>query len=440
MTTRLREAFAAIAEDAPIVRVPPRLYRTARRKRRRRWSAVLGVIAMLGLLSSGAAVLAPPDLGVAGGGRPGLPDRLVVPPWWTDTVRRAPNGPASVVFTADKDTVQSDFDDFKLQWWRQGYSVYPSVVVGLSAPTYRIARESYNAGVDLSPDGRYLATGDGIEDLTRGVVSPYPAGGTNVSASWSADGHRLLVAGGGGISVVSWPEGRVDWRAPVGYQSLGGQYSFMSYTGTALSPDGTLLAVQAGGNLRVYRRDGSVAWQAPVGSDQIAGPAAWRSDGRLAVLHRSEVCGGCAGQSWPYPSAWAVTYVNGSTGATAAGPELPRIESADVVRIVAWRGDTAFAVARYTTSRSGGTVALVRLVPGEARPQTVLTAPPGTQDLNVATDFVDAVRPAGRPSPGVNTREVLARAGLLSPCALAVLAAVLVPLLILRRRRRAARR
>jgi RNA polymerase sigma factor (sigma-70 family) len=99
--------------------------------------------------------LGTPDARVATGPTAGLPDRLVEPRGWTETVRRSPNGPASVVFTAGKGNVQSDFDDFKLEWWREGYSTYPTTVVGLTNDTYRIARDRYVVGVDLSPDGRY---------------------------------------------------------------------------------------------------------------------------------------------------------------------------------------------------------------------------------------------------------------------------------------------
>jgi hypothetical protein len=443
MTSQLRDALASLADDAPIVRVPPRLYRTARHARRRRWSVVLGAVGVVGVLLCGSVAFAPPDTQVADGRAAGLPERLVAPRWWTETVRSSPNGPASVVFTAGKGNVQADFDDFQLEWWREGRSVFPSVVVGLQRDTYRIDRASYSVGVELSPDGRYLLTQQGVQDLTRGSVSPQPTLSESSSAGWSADGRWFISVDRDMISVVSWPSGHVDWQLPLAIESIGAKVPdpLFFYSGVALSSDGSLLAVQAGGELRVYRRDGSVLWQQDVGRDQIAGRAAWRADGRLAMLRRSDVvCPDCPARVWPYSSTWQLTNVNGLTGASVPGKAVPTLTSANAVEVVAWRGDTAYCVVNYAGRTESGPVALVRLVPGTARPQSMLTAPAGTEDMNVATDHLDTIRPAQTPSFGVNRREVLGWAVTLSPCALAALLPVLIPILLLLWRRRRDRR
>jgi len=111
-----------------------------------------------------------------------------------------------------------------------------------------------------------------------------------------------------------------------------------------------------------------------------------------------------------YPSTWQMTFVDGLTGAPVAGASYPALRSALDVEVVAWRGDTAYAVVRYSNGRTDGRgdrVQLVRLVPGALEAQPVLTAPDGTLAMNVATDHVDARRPAGPPENGVNVAEVL---------------------------------
>jgi hypothetical protein len=87
-----------------------------------------------------------------------------------------------------------------------------------------------------------------------------------------------------------------------------------------------------------------------------------------------------------------------------------------------------------------GRVELVRLDPGAAEPQPLLTAPAGTEEMNVATDYVDTFRPAGPPANGLNVREVFGRAATVALC----LSPFVLPVLgllgwLLWRRRRSAR-
>jgi hypothetical protein len=191
-----------------------------------------------------------------------------------------------------------------------------------------------------------------------------------------------------------------------------------------------MLAVSTSHALRVYQRDGTLRWKRTLtGHDVLAGPAAWREDGRLAVLRRGAV------SSWYDPSDWTLGLVDGTTGAPLPDPGLPTVRSAVSLRVTAWRGDTAYAVSRSAAGDRPDDLraSLVRLAPGASAPDTVL-APAGVEDLNVATDYVGAVRAAWSPSYG------LSLTGLLSvPLRYAgpvTIAAIIVVLVWWRRRRR----
>jgi hypothetical protein len=226
---------------------------------------------------------------------------------------------------------------------------------------------------------------------------------------WSVDGkHALLVqpnrwdqpnAGAETVNdmtvtVVAWPSGQREWSVHIGRpDAVEGESTYP----VALSPDGSMLAVSTSHELRVYQRDGTLRWKRPLsGFDVLAGPAAWRADGQLAVLRRSPV------SYWSDPGRQTVTFVDAATGEPGPDPNLPVVRSAFSVQIVAWREGTAYAVVR---DRPPGPdriqASLVRLVPAASGPQTML-APAGAEDLNVAADYVDVTRDAGRPSYGLS--------------------------------------
>jgi hypothetical protein len=82
-------------------------------------------------------------------------------------------------------------------------------------------------------------------------------------------------------------------------------------------------------------------------------------------------------------------------------------------------------------------VTLVRLVAGAGGPQTVLTAPTGTEDMGAAANYLDTVRPTGQPAFGLNVREVYGAMTTYTSCPLVPLTPViLVGFLVWRRRRR----
>lgn len=429
---RLQRLLHELAEEAPAGAVPAGLFDRARRRRRRRWSAALAAVVVL-LLSGYAVVPASRTGQRVAEGPAGLPDRLVMPPWYTETLDRSPNGPASVVFDGE-DHAQADDDDVKLAWWRDGYTVFPTVVVGLTGDTYRIARVPYtagpySAGLELSPDGRYLLNEDGIVDLTTGETRPLPQVAGPAWYEWSADGRWLVYdeqrPGEHRVVVYSWPSLRVEWEIRDVRPATRSRALLMSDSvrRRALSPDGSMLAIQDVGELWVYRRDGTVLWRRDMQHEELAGPAAWRGDGRLALLRRAlPVCPACPEQPEnPYPVARSLAFVDGVTGVPAAAPGYPLVELTLGLRVVAWRGDSGYAIVASTRglpaapppgvsqSVSIERVTLVRLDPGAAGPRTLLTAPAGVRDMNVATDYVDAIRPAGEVAAGVNVSEIVGR-------------------------------
>lgn len=437
--TRLSDALDGIAGRAPEVRIPPGLYRRARRRHRfRATAAVLSVVAVVALVAVPFTDIGDrADRVAAGGGSAGLPDRISMPPWYTSD---EPAGPAAAAF--DGAVPQADNEDFDWPWWRAGHTVYPSVVVGLHADTYRVVRGAYTVSTELSPDGRYLLIQDRrVLDLstgrTRQALPPRPS--APVTGAWSADGTRILYVEDRETTVVAWPSLRVEARFRHPDQMPVDQ-------DVALSPDGSMLAVHSNGRLSVYRADGTRVWTSredltsditysDIGQMRIGGRAAWRPDGQLVVFGRSDLtCDDCG----THPGTWKIEMVAGLDGDTPGlivAPSYPVFRSVLDVRIVAWRGEAAYAV--VTWSRGGtdevGRVGLVRMRPGEGAFEWVLKAPDGVTSMQVATRFVDVTRPTGTPATGVNGREV---AGQLSTGVLCLAPFVLTIGFAIRLRRR----
>lgn len=432
--TDLRHVLADIADRAPDVRLPADFYRVARRRHRLRlvWTAVAVLV---------VAALAVPFVLVddrtedVGSGPAGLPDQLVVPPWWTETVDRAPAGPAAVVYDGEDTVPQADSEDYDLAWWRDGYTVVPSVAVGLRDDTYRIVRGAYSTGTELSPDGRYLLMDskrvvDLVTGKARQVLPPNPR--MTTSGAWSADGTRILYVEDDLTTVVSWPAGRVQarFRHPEHHPVE---------RDLALSVDGSMLAVDSNERLDVYRADGTRLWSRTGRRDRLGGRAAWQQDNRLTIFERTDlVCDYCN----PHPATWRLTSVDGATGvATETAPSLyPELRSALDVRLVAWRGTAAYCVVVYSAGPTDtvSRVELVRLTPSAAAPQTLLAAPAGVTDLGVATDYVDTRRPTGDPRYGYNRREAVGRALAPAPCLVPFVALAVGFVVRWRRRRRRA--
>ena len=432
----LRETLREIAEQAPSPAVPPGLFDRARRRHRRRqqWAAVAVVVLIL-LIGYGLSPAAP-DAAQPAAGPSGLPSRVVAPPSWTEDLTRSPNGPASVVFWGPAVPNRSFHTDVST----------PIAVVGLTQDRYRTVYPS-QASLVLSPDGRTLllpylhANSPDLAsthwrtnalDLVTGKSRTLAAGVEPVS--WSSDGRHVLLVQPDRwdhpdapaatinditVRVVAWPSARVEWSIHISRpDSVEGESNFL----LALSPDATRLAVSTSRQLRVYRGDGAIVWHRDVGWSALAGPVAWRDRTHLAVLRR-DLSGAQA--SWYDPSHWTLEYVDPATGDPVTGPRYPVLSSAFSVQIIAWRGDTAYAVARsHPADRPDEDQAtLVRLDPGATGAPQVLTMPTGAANLNVAADYVDVTRPAGPADFGVSTVEVFALA--LRPAGIAAIVLLL---------------
>jgi hypothetical protein len=438
----LADELHALAEQAPVTSMPPDLFNRARR--RHRWRLVAAVAAMFLIVLGGYAVTLP-DLHPlpAAAGPAGIPLTVADPPLWTDEIQESPPGPAALVFRGPAVPARSPF---------RAYAT-PTAVVGLTRDVYRVVYPSQSTTA-LSPDGRTLLLPqlnsptdlraahwrtDAL-DLVTGRSRRLATGFAPIG--WSVDGkHALLVQPNRWndpdasaatvndmiVSVVAWPSGQTEWSVHVARPSaVEGEGNYP----VALSPDGASLAVSTSQELRVYGRDGAIRWKRPLtGQDVLAGPAAWRDDGRIALARRPGVA-----NSFDTGDA-TLTFVDARTGDESPGPHLPTVRKVFSLQVVAWRGDTAYAVARTQPAPMSEDIhaSLIRLTPGASSPQTML-APAGVEDLNVATDYVDRMRTAGSPSYGLSLTGLTAAA--LPAAGPAVVAAALVVLIWWLRRRR----
>jgi hypothetical protein len=419
-TRQVRE----IAEAAPVIAVRPGLFDRARRARRRRQAAgvtaafIAAAVVTLGVYAGPPPPRPAQPSGPADG--TALPSRVVAPPRGTADVRPAPVGEALVVFSGGEDSHQEGlFSDS-----------YPLVIVGAEdryrtydRPEWTFA-SSWSPTFLLSPDGRYLLMADRssgsqsrsrILDLRTGKVRGLAEG---APLAWSPDGRQAILVSydgdatsmdpqGAEIRVVDIPTGQVAWRSALPPRPRAGE----ALT-AALSADGSALAVQHDAELTVYRRTGG-GWKRGLDTERLAGPAAWTPDGRhLAVA-------GGQGQ---------LALLDAAAGTPTPQPGLPTMATRpfdlpDHARLVAWRGETPILVA-------GNRVLLLA-----DSPRTLLTAPAGTSELQIATDRLgQPPRRPGPPRPGPLTqryRHLIAATG-----AFVVLALALTPML---RRRREAR-
>jgi hypothetical protein len=369
----------------------------------------MAAVLVLALLGYGADLAADRTVDVAEGA-PGLPSQVFDPPVWTEGLDNATTGPAAVAFWGPT-VAEEPFTTL---------SSASVALVGLDRDTYRVLYPTQAPPV-LSPDGRTVllaqldlgGAGSMTADSWRTDALDLVTGQRRtvatraVPVSWSVDGRHLLLvkpyywpdAPTPGtfadlVSVVGWPSAQLEWSVRVSRpEALEGE----SHYYLALSPDASGLAVTTSGQLRVYGRDGAVQWQRDSGTDILAGPAAWREDGRLAVMR----CVGCPRPSWFDPTDWRLEFVDATTGAPVPTPDYPVVSAVPTLRTVAWRGDTAYVVAG---SR------LLSLTPGVAASATALSMPPDVNGFTVATNYVDTIRPAGSPAFGFTLLPMLSMA------------------------------
>ncbi|MFC7245815.1 WD40 repeat domain-containing protein [Catellatospora aurea] len=416
MTTELGRIMHDVADNAAI-RVPSGLYARARRARRRRLAALAAVTTLLiaGSIALPAWQPSPPEPAEPGIDR--LPTVLVPAPAGTAALDDAPLPRALAVYATADQFLPGENSPLTVVGSDDRYR-------GYDRPEWTFAAESTNT-ILLSPDGRYVlmarwdSTGSHrsrLLDVATGEVATLDAG---APLTWSPDGALAALAHydgdasgddpvGGHITVVSMPDGRKLWQVPL--TPLPGLYRELR---AALSPDGSMLAVQQRDQVTAYPRDRTVAWREQL-AGQLAGRAAWTPDGRRLLLSDAQ------GRLLP---------LDASSG--AAMPALPGVDGAlrvgrektPLIEVVGWRGETALAI-----------VSNQRLYELGDQPRVLLTAPDTVYELDVATVRISAEpRVPGAADPG--PRPPLRLPG----WALTLLAVALIVLLSRRGPRRAVR-
>lgn len=383
MTTELGRIMADVADNARM-RVPSGLFARARRARRRRLAALAAVTTLL--IAGGIAfpVWRPSPPVPAEPGVDQLPTVLVSPPAGTAALGDAPLPRALALYATADQFLPGENSPLTVVGSHDRYRQY-------DRPEWTFATESTNT-ILLSPDGRYLLMAwwgsaadhrSRLLDVATGDVTTLAAG---APLTWSPDGGLAALAHydgdasgddtvGGHITVVSMPTGQELWQVPL--TPLQGLYRELR---AALSPDGSMLAVQQKDQVTAFRRDGTVAWRAQT-AGQLAGRAAWSPDGRRLLLSDAQ------GRLLPLDAA-----------SGAAMPALPGVEGAQrvgrektpLIEVVGWRGDKALAI-----------VGNQRLYELSEPPRVLLTAPETVYELDVATARIAAdPRVPGAADPG----------------------------------------
>ncbi|MER5458376.1 hypothetical protein ABT008_26760 [Micromonospora sp. NPDC002389] len=400
MTARLREALRSGAEEAPVYPVYERALATARRTRRRNWSAVVAALVLIVLTVTVVPSGRAPSVDPAAAGTAALPDRIDLPPIGALHVTDRPRiGPAAVLFSGERGRLNGpDATEYV-------------GAVGADSDRYRILRPGPGAPagdkVLLSPDGRYVAWSDddGVEiiDLVTGRTRGLPGGGP---VAWSPDGSRLVVRD----TVDLDPQGET-YRVVLSIVTLDGGHRTelpdvprQAIVGhpAAFSPDGQRLAYQVGREVTVVGLDGKrlASYFLPPES-WLAGKGAWTADGRwLTVATRRADS-----------TDWSLRLLDPATGREARPLDLPAVSDVTTIRLLGWGPDGSALVVAFTPNplsedrfdqpleidqrTSYGSVRGVRvlaLTPGAAEPRTVLTAP----DQILAIDVADGVIESGR--------------------------------------------
>ncbi|WP_221320552.1 hypothetical protein [Actinoplanes sp. L3-i22] len=309
----------------------------------------------------------------------------------------------------------------------------------------------------LSPDGRRLASGDGILDLATGRWTAYPQAWQHrelAAQAWSPDGARLAVTsrvpGGDGpdpatangsatmLNLLDVASGQITEVA-----GLPDAAALDGWT-VAFSPDGTRLAYQASGQVVIVTvADGrSSAVPLPDGA-RLAGKGSWTRDGQGLLVVSGEHCSACG----DYPMRWTVTTLAATTGA-AVGPRY-QLDGAYAVRVLGWwPSGRSVAVAYAPTSDATTTLfddedsryqlismdevdsaRLLELSPGAVHHQLSAV---GTEAVDVADNVLAAGRLGTAATPATTVDGITD--GLLTVAALAAATAVLSGGLALRRR------
>ncbi|MET7401046.1 hypothetical protein ABZS66_46960 [Dactylosporangium sp. NPDC005572] len=287
MTADLRRVLADLAEQSRPLDSRDDLWRRGRRlRRRRRFTATLGgLLALLALAALPIAWRATPGPAEVGdGGNAVLPSSFGLAHSWQQTAERSPNGPAMLRFVVDH---------------RPAVEILPrppATVIGQDG-SYRTTSR---VGGRLSPDGRLLAVGTSIVDLTSGRtvrIAEHEHSTVHV-LDWSAQGTEVLVA------VDPYPvEGQSDAVRIVVVDAASGRGRTLLSVGVdpqavesegMFSPDDRRIALvlrRSAGAQQVTivdAADGTVEATMPLTDRQRL--AGWTADGTRLVLVAAEVC------------------------------------------------------------------------------------------------------------------------------------------------------
>ncbi|MET7395545.1 hypothetical protein ABZS66_18855 [Dactylosporangium sp. NPDC005572] len=357
------------------------------------------------LIGALLVLAAPPGVALWGEphGRIGLPDRLAEPRSWTwaADLQQSPPGRVALVFSGPAThgnieegrlaLLAADGDRYRV------FDVFTDYLEPIGAENGEVNRNRA-----LSPDGRYLASGYGVYDLSTGrraagVLAEAPAG-------WSADGQRIV------RSVHDPMDGSLrsgwqvwDLRSGAMLREIAAEQPDRGVGGVALSPAGDRIAVEQGDRIVIYPTEGGTPTSWPRGDWRIGDSAAWSRDGRLLAMIRRTQCAGCT-------APLQIRFVDAETGETVDGGEfsLP----ADVeVAVQGWRAPDQLVV------QVGGAVEV--FTRGTPTPARLLDLPAGVTHIEIATDrLTDPVRRAGPPTYGPPNNFLWL---LLAPAALVVL-------------------
>jgi hypothetical protein len=352
-------------------------------------------------------------------------------------------------------------------WFIDGSDWYGGLI-GAGSGGYRVFDNNAGAagmGAVLSPDGRRVASGDGILDIAAGRWTRYPAAWRDrdlAAQAWSPDGTRLAVtsrsleekppypgSSNGTAATLNLLE--VATGAITEVAELDDGATLDGWT-AAFSPDGARLAYQARDHLRILTLADrkTVDFPLPPGS-WLAGKGGWTRDGRSLLVVAGERCASCG----DYPVRWTITTVAATTGA-AQGPRY-RLDGAYAVRVLGWwPSGRPVAVAYAPTDdapvtlfddASGkddlisldkvGSARLLELAPGSEHRRLSSI---GTETVDVADNVLAAGRIGPGQVPATSVDRILAGASVVAAAA-AVTALLSGAYALARRlRRRAAKR
>ncbi|MER7332235.1 MULTISPECIES: WD40 repeat domain-containing protein [unclassified Micromonospora] len=433
MGEELRNVLRDLGERMPPVRLGDDPWAAGRRLRRRarRRTAVVSLVAVLACALGVPVTLGTVEQRSMTGSVPdAVPRQIGVPYMWQATVEQDPPGRASLLFSGGDRLGLRGIDPID----HEGKVAVLGMGGKYRTLLYGDAERSAGVDVLLSPDSRYVADGsaDGwvhVTDLITGDRRSFAGGADSTCCTtpvaWAPGGDALLVLhhqdgdpDGDGVrpSRLLLLDLATGASRRVG-GDLGDRWSLRTGSLAAFSPDGTRIAVDAGGELIMLDRAGTVAWSRELGPDErLAGVGAFTPDGSAVAVFRLDGCQSMCDADQRAARTWRTGYVDAATGQDGTGPAVPPTQG-QALRALGWSHGRALVALRYapepgmmmgesnewddTGYRETGHVQLVSLVP-DGRVQVLLDPPDGVRAMDVARHLMEAGRfggPADDPRP-----------------------------------------